>query len=482
MFEVLSPYWPYILAFLSITMGAAAAIHAAMTKREVRSAIGWVGVIVLSPLIGALIYAVVGVNRIRRKSLISRRALHLDELWRSLSHYGVSRDEVESLFGSRMAGLKTLGDRVAKHALSSGNRIDLLGSGAETYAAFCEAIDGAERSIILETYIFDRDAAGLRVADRLIAAHRRGVAVRVLIDAVGARYSVPSIIGYLTDAGVSVATFNGKVIMGLRLPYANLRTHRKILVADGAVAVLGGMNIRAAFEGDEAARDTHFRLSGPAVADIFAVAAEDWHFETGEILNGEAWNVAPFSAEPGTPSFVRTVISGPDANLENNHKILMGAFSVAEKSIRIMSPYFLPDNILLGALATAARRGVTVDIVIPARNNLALVSHAMAAQFEPILKDGSRIFRAQGPFDHSKLLTVDGEWAFVGSTNFDSRSLRLNFEIDIEVYDPAFAATIDARMDAALDGADPVTLEELRRRPFVFRLFDRVLWLGSPYL
>lgn len=482
MFEVLSPYWPHILAVLSIAMGAVAAIHAAMTKREVRSALGWVGVILLSPLLGALIYAVAGVNRIRRKSLISRRALHLDELWRTLSHYGVSREAVETRFGSRVAGLKTLGDRVARHALSSGNRIDMLSSGDETYAAFCAAIDAAERSIILETYIFDRDAAGLRVADRLIAAHRRGVSVRVLIDAVGARYSVPSILGYLAEGGVTVAAFNGKVVAGLRLPYANLRTHRKILVADGAVAFLGGMNIRAAFEGDEAARDTHFRLTGPAVADIFAVAAEDWHFETGEILNGEVWSVAPFSADPGTPSFVRTVVSGPDANLETNHKMMMGAFSVAEKSIRIMSPYFLPDNILLGALATAARRGVACDIVIPARNNLAIVSHAMAAQFDQILKDGSRIFRAQGQFDHSKLMTVDGQWVFVGSSNLDSRSLRLNFEIDLEVFDPDFAATIDARIDAALDGAEPVTLEELSRRPFVFRLFDRVLWLGSPYL
>ncbi|MBW8320382.1 MAG: PLDc N-terminal domain-containing protein, partial [Rhizobium sp.] len=362
MFELLSPYWPHILAFLSITMGAAAAIHAAMTKREVRSAIGWVGVIVLSPLLGALIYAVAGVNRIRRKSLISRRALHLDELWRTLSHYGVSRDEVETRFGSRMAGLKTLGDRVAKHALSSGNRIDMLSSGDETYAAFCAAIDAAERSIILETYIFDRDTAGLRVADRLIAAHKRGVSVRVLIDAVGARYSVPSIPGYLAEGGVTVAAFNGKVVAGLRLPYANLRTHRKILVVDGAVALLGGMNIRAAFEGDEAARDTHFRLTGPAVADLFAVAAEDWHFETGHILNGDVRNVAPNTAEPGTPSFLRTEVSGPHTNLETNHKKMMGAISVAEKTIRIKSHYFNTHNILIAA----HKRGVSVRVLIDA--------------------------------------------------------------------------------------------------------------------
>ncbi|UJW74129.1 phospholipase D-like domain-containing protein [Rhizobium sp. SL42] len=482
MLDLLITYWPHLLAAVSIVFGTVAAVHATMTKREVRSALGWVGVIVLSPLIGALIYAVAGINRIRRASLTSRRALRLDELWRSISSYGVAGDVIAAQFGSEMASLKTLGDRVARHPLSSGNRVLLLGTGEETYSAICEAITSAERSVILETYIFDRDPIGLKVADCLIAAHKRGVAVRVLIDAVGARYSVPSIIGYLQDAGVSVAAFNGKVIMGLRLPYANLRTHRKIVVADGTTAFIGGMNIRAAFTGPDGARDTHFRVSGPIVADILAVAAEDWHFETKEVLKGPEWRLGLDGAVAGEPSYARLIVSGPDTHLETNHKMLIGAFSVAQHSIRIMSPYFLPDAVLISALATAARRGVRVDIVVPSRNNLAIVSHAMTAQFDQVLKDGCRVLRAAGQFDHSKLAVIDGRWVFVGSSNLDSRSLRLNFEIDMEIFDMEVAGEIESRIAAAMEDAEEVILDELRARPFLIRLFERFLWLGSPYL
>lgn len=482
MLDLLITYWPHLLAAVSIVFGTVAAVHATMTKREVRSALGWVGVIVLSPLIGALIYAVAGINRIRRASLTSRRALRLDELWRSISSYGVAGDVIAAQFGSEMASLKTLGDRVARHPLSSGNRVTLLGTGEETYSAICEAIASAERSVILETYIFDRDPIGLKVADCLIAAHKRGVAVRVLIDAVGARYSVPSIIGYLQDAGVSVAAFNGKVIMGLRLPYANLRTHRKIVVADGTTAFIGGMNIRAGFTGPDGARDTHFRVSGPIVADILAVAAEDWHFETKEVLKGPEWRLGLDGAVAGEPSYARLIVSGPDTHLETNHKMLIGAFSVAQHSIRIMSPYFLPDAVLISALATAARRGVRVDIVVPSRNNLAIVSHAMTAQFDQVLKDGCRVLRAAGQFDHSKLAVIDGRWVFVGSSNLDSRSLRLNFEIDMEIFDMEVAGEIESRIAAAMEDAEEVILDELRARPFLIRLFERFLWLGSPYL
>lgn len=482
MFETLQSYWPEVLAVLSIGMGTIAAVHAAMTKREVRSAIGWVGIIILSPIVGALVYALVGVNRMRRKSILQRRTHRHEALRRVLSPFHLPAGEVERQFGRPIAALKVLGDRVTGYSLSSGNSLSILSSGDETYDAMAAAIEGARRSILVETYIFDRDTAGLRIADCLIAAQRRGVEVRVLVDAVGARYSTPSILSYLKDAGVAAATFNGKVILGLRLPYANLRTHRKIMVVDGAVAFAGGMNIREGFMGKDGARDTHFRLTGPVVADLFAVAAEDWAFETGEELKSDAWNVSVGEAAPGTPSYVRVISSGPDTNLECNHKVLMGAFSVAERSIRIVSPYFLPDNILLGALATAARRGVAVDIIVPSQNNLAIVSHAMMAQFDQILKDGCRIWSAKGPFDHSKLMTIDGQWSFIGSSNLDSRSLRLNFEVDLEVYDRHFAEHIDARIAAARDGAEEITLEALRLRPFVLRLFDRVLWLGSPYL
>ncbi|MGO7203113.1 phospholipase D-like domain-containing protein, partial [Rhizobium ruizarguesonis] len=248
MFYLLSTYWPHILFVVSIAMGAAAAIHAAMTKEEVRAATGWVGVIMLSPIIGALLYAIAGINRIRRKSLSVRRdALLLAAEFDELETFDAEAETVISQFGRRFAALQTLGDRVTRNPMTTGNTIDMLETGDEAYAAMKSIIDEATRSILLETYIFDRDAVGLRIADALIAAVRRGVEVRVLIDAVGARYSVPSILGHFRENGVTVAVFNGNVIMGLRLPYANLRTHRKILIVDGKIALTGGMNIRAGF-------------------------------------------------------------------------------------------------------------------------------------------------------------------------------------------------------------------------------------------
>lgn len=484
MWEILSAYWPHILAVISLVMAATAAVHAVMTKDEVRAAIGWAGVIVLSPIVGALLYAIAGVNRIRRTAILSQRPGHRvgGDGGAAVHADGAT---VERLFGRRFAALKTLGDRVARHPLTMGNRIETLRTGDEAYAAMLVAIAAAERSVILESYIFDRDPLGLRIADALIAAQKRGVAVRVLIDAVGARYSVPSMAGYLRAGGLDVRVFNGNIIMGLRLPYANLRTHRKIIVVDGAIAFMGGMNIRqgftAEFAGKASAHDTHFRVTGPVVADLFAVAAEDWRFTTGEALEGEAWALRAPAAE-GPEVLMRAVPSGPDSCLENNHKILTGALSVARHSVRIMSPYFLPDQELISALVTAARRGVAIDIVVPSVNNLVLVDRAMTAQFDQILKNYCRIWRASGAFDHSKLFVVDGAWAYVGSSNLDPRSLRLNFEIDVEVLDRDFAGEIDARIAGVIEAATEVTLAGLRARPYLLRLTDRLIWLGSPYL
>lgn len=481
--NAISAYWPHVLAAISIATGAVAIAHAAMTKEDVRSATGWVGVILLSPILGAFVYLIAGVNRIRHTALASRRSAR-HALWQDFYGPAVPRSAVAACFSKQFLPMKQVGDTVTRFPLMAGNAIDILVAGDDAYRAIAKAIGEARHSIILETYIFDRDRIGLRVADLLIAAHHRGVSVRVLIDSVGARYSVPSIVKYLRDHGVRTATFNGKVITGLRLPYANLRTHRKIIVVDNEIAFTGGMNIREAFSqecnGDTFARDTHFRITGPIVADLFSVAAEDWHFASGEKLAAVVH--PPVTVAPTEPIFARVVSSGPDGSIETNHKMLTGAFSVAQRTIRIMSPYFLPDRELISALVTAARRGVQIDILVPSENNLTLVDRAMTAQFDQVLKHGCRIWRVQGPFDHSKLLTIDGEWSYVGSSNLDPRSLRLNFEVDLEILDTGFAGRIEQRLNQAMAGAHRVTLQSLRQRPLWLRLAEKILWLGSPYL
>lgn len=487
MIDLLTTYWPHILAVLSVILGVPAAIHATMTKDEVRSALGWVGVILLSPVIGALIYAIAGINRMRRSSIGQQRSQFRERGPDAMGRFDTTSALIAGRFGHRFGAMKLLGDRVSRHRMCSGNDITMLEGGDAAYAAMLMQIAGAKRSILLETYIFDRDPIGLRFSDALIAAAGRGVAVRVLIDAVGARYSVPSIVGHLQAGGVTVKIFNGNIIMGLRLPYANLRTHRKILVIDGAVAFTGGMNIRsgftAEFAGDDQARDTHFRVVGPVVADLLQVASEDWQFSSREVLDGEAWQVSlPAQKQQKPAMLMRAVPSGPDRANESNHKMMMGAFSIARRNIRIMSPYFLPDRELISALATAAMRGVEVDIIVPAVNNLVLVDRAMTAQFDQALKGGCRIWRASGAFNHSKLMTVDDCWAYVGSSNLDPRSLRLNFEIDLEVLDAGFTKSVGEKLQAVLQDASSVTLADLRAKPFATRLLNKIFWLGSPYL
>jgi cardiolipin synthase len=245
------------------------------------------------------------------------------------------------------------------------------------------------------------------------------------------------------------------------------------------------MNIRQGFTtefaGEKAGLDTHFRITGPVVADLHAVAAEDWHFASGEQLDPVVF-CAPDDGEVPLPTYVRVVSSGPDGSLETNHKMLIGAFSVAHSNIRIMSPYFIPDRELVSALVTAARRGVRIDIVVPLENNLKLVDFAMTAQFDQVLKYGCRIWRVAGTFNHSKLLTVDGHWSYVGSSNLDPRSLRLNFEVDLEILDNDLAEAIEARIDAAIAASREVTLGDIRDRPFLLRLLEKLIWLGSPYL
>ncbi|TIR83366.1 MAG: cardiolipin synthase, partial [Mesorhizobium sp.] len=251
-----------------------------------------------------IIYAIAGINRIRRATISAMRpsAGSADE--------GHNRDVavealIEAQFGQRFVGLKTLGDRVARRPLTSGNMIAVLETGDEAYMAMCRAIDGAQKSVLLETYIFDNDAVGQMFAQSLSAAVKRGVAVRVLIDAVGVRYSVPSILKQLRESNVAVDLFNGNIVMGLRLPYANLRTHRKVLVIDATVAFTGGMNIRkgfsAEFAGSDSSRDTHFEVTGPVVADLFSVAAEDWRFASNEALKGDVWQVERTAPPPGQP-------------------------------------------------------------------------------------------------------------------------------------------------------------------------------------
>ena len=479
----MSSFWPHILFVFTTGVSAVAVVHAAMTKRDVRAAIAWVGVILFSPLFGAVIYFVVGINRIRKKKVLAQldKAIRFEELRDRLLVKAVT-----PFSAPQFAAQKKLGDSVNRFQLLGHNQISLISSGDETYSLMREVIEGAQRSIAVQSYIFDHDAIGVQIAEALIDAKRRGVEVRVLIDSVGAKYSRPAITQMLEQGGVKTALFM-TTFFGLRLAYSNLRCHRKLMVIDGARALTGGMNIRQSFSasamGARAMQDTHFDVRGPVVHQLMLSFAHDWFFTTGESLSGEPWFFASEDLIPDHGLPIRCVPSGPDdASLSNNHSILLGALSVARHHVRIQSPYFLPDIQLVAALSTAARRGVVVDIVVPGANNLRAVGAAMMAQIDQVLEPGCRVWRASGTFDHSKLCAVDGAWSYIGSSNIDPRSLRLNFELDLEIFDQDFARQIEERIDSVIASAEPITLQSIQSQAFSVRLRNKLAWLFSPYL
>lgn len=267
------------------------------------------------------------------------------------------------------------------------------------------------------------------------------------------------------------------------MPYLNLRNHRKLLVADGYTGFTGGMNIREghALRLDPAhpVQDLHFRVQGPVVAQMMDVFAEDWAFTTEEHLTGEEW-YPPLNRPGGT--LARGIAAGPDEDFERLYWTYLGALSWAQRSVRIVTPYFLPDRPLMTALQLAAIRGVTVDIILPQHGNLRLVQWAATAQLWQVLQWGCRVWLTPPPFDHSKLLVVDDAWSLIGSGNWDARSFRLNFEFGIECYDTRLADAFSAIVESKLRSARALSLDEVNSRNLAVKLRDGLAWLVSPYL
>jgi len=475
--------WLYFAAALDLGFALVASGHAILFKRDVRATIAWVGLIWLVPFVGAGLYVWLGINRIQRRAR-SRRARRPDAKSVSIREPGISPEQAGS-FGSEHANLlslvKLVGE-VTRKPLLAGNQIEPLIDGDQAFPAMLAAIDAAAQSISLSTYIFDHDQVGERFVAALEQAVARRVEVRVLIDDMGARYSWPRITRTLRHTAVTWTTFMPPVIPW-RFQHTNLRTHRKILVVDGQVGFTGGLNIREghclAMNPRFPVRDIHFRVRGPVVSQMQDVFTDDWAYCTGEILEGNRW--FPDIAPQGS-ALARGLPDGPDEDFESFRMTLFGALASAESSILIVTPYFLPDAALITALNVAAMRGLAVDIVLPQRNNISLVQWAATAQLWQIVERGCRVWFSPPPFDHTKLMVVDDLAVFVGSSNWDPRSLRLNFEFNLECYDRNLACALNELARAKIGGARQVSLAELNGRSLPVRMRDGIARLCSPYL
>jgi len=473
----LAQFWPHAVALLTLLSAGLASAHAVLHKRDTRAAVLWIGVIWLLPLLGPVLYLLLGINRVRRKAQILRGAAGRVQ--------GPAPPESQAGLRVEAAHLGQLSEavkRIVRHPLAAGNKVEPLVNGDEAYPAMLAAIGEARKTIALSTYIFDNDPNGLRFVEALRQAVERGVQVRVLIDAAGTHYSVPSIVHALHRARVPVGRFL-PTMAPWRLMSMNLRLHRKIMVVDGRIGFTGGMNLR---EGNLIAqnprhpvRDLHFRLEGPVVAQLQEALANDWGFAAGESLTGAHWFPA-LEARGGV--LARAIPDGPDADFEKLRWTMLAALSCARDSVKIVTPYFLPENTLVSALNLAALRGVRVEILLPARSNLPYVDWASRAMWWQVLQYGCKIWLGPPPFDHSKLMLVDGQWSLVGSGNWDTRSLRLNFEFNLECYCPELAKSLDEIFQSKLQGARQVTKEEVDSRSVAVKLRDGVTRLLSPFL
>lgn len=457
-------------------------LHVLLHKRSPRAALGWIVCCWTIPGVGATLYWILGVNRVRT------RARKLYEHWRRSSPLRPPELEIPDgveLSPEDLRELRQLiriSDKMSSCALLPGNRVEPLFNGEEAYPAMLLAIESARKHIYLCSYIFKTDWTGSRFVDALDGARRRGVEVRVLIDGVGDFYSFKRVSKNLRRRGIRVERFLPPRLLRLNLNL-NLRNHRKILVIDGERCFTGGMNIaddHMAAEVDNPNRiiDLHFLIEGPAALQLEAAFLEDWSFVTGKPCEWET----PEFPEPRGDAFCRGIIDGPNENLGRLLWIILAALGAARRHVRIMTPYFIPSAELLTALVTASLRGVKIEILLPAKSNLPPVDWASRAFLWEVLEHEIEVYHQPAPFVHSKLILVDDLYALVGSANLDPRSLRLNFEFNLEVFDREFVTRMKEHFDGCRDAAHRTTLAEMDGRPLPYKIRDAAAKLFSPYL
>jgi cardiolipin synthase len=480
----LSSTW--VLLSVHIVLAVASAGHALLYKHDPRAALGWIAVCIAYPLIGPLLYYLFGINRLRTRAHILKgvpmKRLKLRyERPDDVSVY--SKDTSLPAFAAQpvLAALARSSAAVTHRPLVDNNALQPFFDGDSAYAAMLDAISQAQHAVCLTSYLFETNRSGRAFIDALAAARGRGVDVRVMLDGVGELYSIPRAGYLLNKKGINVARFIPPRLLPPAI-HINLRNHRKLLVVDGAIGFTGGMNIgdrqlRVRPNGRPGITDIHFQLTGPIVDQLLQVFDEDWNFATGESRQSHSSRHTS-----NGDAICRVVTDGPNEDIGKLGMILTGAVALAHRRVAIMTPYFLPPPALVSALQAAALRGVEVSVILPSNSNQPLAHWATRNMLWELLQYGVRIYYQPPPFAHSKLLLIDDEYAHIGTANLDPRSLRLNFELVVEIFDRAFVANMGEHFERVRSMSTEETLTGVDGRALIVRTRDAMAWLFSPYL
>lgn len=381
---------------------------------------------------------------------------------------------IEPSFSTSEAGFVRTLDGLLGATFLSGNKVTALHNGDEIFPAMLDAIQNAERTITFEIYIYWKGDIGAKFTAALCERAKAGVSTHVLLDWLGSDKVDATFLEKMRSAGVQVERY--RPLRWYNLDRMNNRSHRRLLVVDGRVGFTGGVGIADIWTGNaqdkDHWRDSHFRVEGPVVAQMQAAFMLNWLKVRPTVLNGDGYFPV---LEPAGNSQVEVFTSGAGDGNENARLMYMLAIASAAKSVRIANAYFVPDDLAVKTLVDAKRRGVSVQVLVPGdETDVPLTRRASRALWGPLLEAGIEIWEYQPTMFHTKVMVVDGLFSSVGSTNFDDRSFRLNDEVNMNVYDPAFAASETKVFDDDLRHAERITLEAWRDRPLVEKLAEHL--------
>ncbi len=362
-------------------------------------------------------------------------------------------------------------------SLIDGNRAETLLNGDEIFPAMLTAIRGAKKTITFETYIYWSGKVGKEFADALSERASHGVKVHILLDWVGSQKMENALLDEMRKSGAQIEKYHP--LAWYTLDKLNNRTHRKLLVVDGRIGFTGGVGIADEWSGQaqdpDHWRDTHFRVEGPVVAQMQAAFADNWTKVNGVVLLGEDYFPA---LKPAGERLGQMFRSSPEGGAESMHLMYLLSIASAKTSIDLSMAYFVPDDLALDALVAAIKRGVKVRIIMPGRRtDAALVRRASRGLWGPIIQAGAEMYEYQPTMYHCKLLVVDRLWTSVGSTNFDTRSFRLNDEANLNIHDREFALRQVADFENDLRKSRRITYGEWANRPWTERLWEHFVAL-----